>query len=110
MEMLSTPPATTQSAPSPRMWFAAMAIVCRPEEQKRFTLVPAVVFGMPASSAARRAMFGAAWALLPKMQSSTKSASTPDLATACLIACAAIDIGGVTLNPPRPDLARPVRA
>ena len=52
IEMLSTPPATMQSAPSERIELAAIAMVCRPEEQKRFTETPAVVFGRPASSAA----------------------------------------------------------
>jgi hypothetical protein len=55
------------------MWLAAMAMVCRPDEQKRFTETPAVVTGMPASRAAWRPMFGALWALLPRKQSSTKS-------------------------------------
>ena len=35
-----------------RMLFAAIAMVCSPDEQKRFTETPAVDFGMPASSAA----------------------------------------------------------
>ena len=64
--MLSTPPATMQSAPSERMWFAAIAMVCRPDEQKRFTDTPAVVFGMPASSAASRPMLRAPCAQLPR--------------------------------------------
>ncbi len=59
IEMLSTPPATMHSAPSERMLFAAIAMVCSPEEQKRFTETPAVDFGMPASSAAWRPMLGA---------------------------------------------------
>ena len=54
--MLSTPPATMQSAPSERIELAAIAMVCRPDEQKRFTETPAVVFGRPASSAAWRPM------------------------------------------------------
>ena len=59
--MLSTPPATMQSAPSERIELAAIAMVCRPDEQKRFTETPAVDFGRPASSArlaadVRRAM------------------------------------------------------
>ena len=66
IEMLSTPPATTQSALSPRMWFAAMAMDCRPDEQKRLIETPAVVTGMPASSAAWRPMLAAPWALLPR--------------------------------------------
>ena len=37
-------------------------------------------------------------------------AVTPERSTACLTECAAIVIGGVMLNPPRTDFARPVRA
>src|SRR3979490_1487613 len=37
IEMLSTPPATMQSAPSERMLLAAIAMVCSPDEQKRLT-------------------------------------------------------------------------
>ena len=66
IEMLSTPPATMQSAPSERMLLAAIAMVCSPDEQKRFTETPAVDFGMPASSAAWRPMFGAPCAQLPR--------------------------------------------
>ncbi len=66
IEMLSTPPATMQSEPSERIEFAAIAMVCRPEEQKRFTETPPVLFGSPASSAAWRPMFGAPWAQLPR--------------------------------------------
>ena len=64
--MLSTPPATMQSAPSERIELAAIAMVCRPDEQKRFTETPPVDFGRPASSAAWRPMFGAPWAQLPR--------------------------------------------
>ena len=42
IEMLSTPPATMQSAPSERIELAAIAMVCRPDEQKRLTDTPAV--------------------------------------------------------------------
>src|SRR5271169_4557937 len=66
IEMLSTPPATMQSAPSERMLLAAIAMVCSPDEQKRFTDTPAVDFGMPASKAAWRPILGAPWAQLPR--------------------------------------------
>ena len=66
IEMLSTPPATMHSAPSERMLFAAIAMVCSPEEQNRFTETPAVDFGMPASSAAWRPMFGERCAQFPR--------------------------------------------
>jgi hypothetical protein len=36
---------------------AASAIVCKPLEQKRFTVAPATLTGKPAASAACRAMF-----------------------------------------------------
>jgi hypothetical protein len=45
---------------------AAIAMVCRPEEQKRLTDTPAVDFGMPASSAAWRPMLEAPCAQLPR--------------------------------------------
>jgi hypothetical protein len=55
-EMLSTPPATyTSPSPAITRW-AAMAMVCRPEEQKRLTVTPDTVTGMPAMSAIWRAM------------------------------------------------------
>src|ERR1700741_3563803 len=66
IEMDSTPPATMQSEPSERIELAAIAMVWRPEEQKRFTETPAVDFGKPASNAAWRPMFGAPWAQLPR--------------------------------------------
>src|SRR5215510_7575300 len=66
IEMLSTPPATMQSDPSERIELAAIAMVCRPDEQKRLTDTPAVDFGRPASSAAWRPIFGAPCAQLPR--------------------------------------------
>src|SRR5215217_3867247 len=42
--------------------------------------------------------------------SSMSAGSTPDLATACFTAWAAMETVGVMLKPPRTDLARPVRA
>ena len=87
-----------------------MAMVCRPEEQKRLTVTPEVVIGRPASRPAWRPMLPAPWATLPMKTSSTASGSTPALATACFTAWAAMDTVGVMLKPPLPDLARPVRA
>ena len=50
-EIDSTPPAAYTS-PSPLMMRCdAMAIVWRPDEQKRFTVMPAVVTGQPARMA-----------------------------------------------------------
>jgi len=66
IEMLSTPPATMQSAPSEADRVGGHRDGLQPEEQKRFTETPAVVVGRPASSAAWRPMFGAPWAQLPR--------------------------------------------
>ena len=55
--MLSTPPPMAASAPSCTIWCAAMAMACRPDEQKRLTVVAAVETGSPASSADTRATF-----------------------------------------------------
>jgi len=50
-EIDSTPPATyTPSSPA-RMRWAASAIVCRPEEQNRFTVIPETLAGRPARMA-----------------------------------------------------------
>ncbi len=54
-EMLSTPPAIIAGAPSTTMRPAAIAIACRPEAQKRFTVVPAMLIGRPARTIAWRA-------------------------------------------------------
>src|SRR6202012_572866 len=87
-----------------------MPMVCRPDEQKRFTVTPEVVIGRPARRPAWRAMLPPPWATLPMNTSSTDSGSMPALATACFTEWAAIETVGVMLNPPRADLARPVRA
>src|SRR6185312_4755085 len=101
----STPP-----APASTMERDAMAIDCRPDEQKRLMVTPEVVIGRPDSSAAVRPRLPAPCATLPMKQSSTASFSTFALSTACFTAWAAIVTVGVMLNPPRADLARPVRA
>src|SRR5438477_1440201 len=45
-------------SPSPAMMrCAASAMVCRPDEQKRFTVMPGTLFGRPARTAIWRAMF-----------------------------------------------------
>jgi hypothetical protein len=54
--MLSTPPAIMAGAPSTTMRPAAMAMACRPEAQKRFTVVPAMLIGRPARMMLWRAM------------------------------------------------------
>src|SRR6185503_20127177 len=78
-EIDSTPPATKIS-PSPAITrCAASAMVCRPEEQKRFTVIPGTVCGQPARIAIWRAMFqpvAPSGLAQPMITSSTSSAST----------------------------------
>src|SRR5438874_4267539 len=67
-------------SPSPaRMRCAASAIVCSPEEQKRFTVMPGTLTGHPARSAIWRAMFqpvAPSGLAQPMMTSSTSWQST----------------------------------
>ena len=58
----SRPPATMTGTRSTITRWAAMAMACMPEEQKRFTVTPPVVTGRPARRAAWRAMF---WPVAP---------------------------------------------
>ena len=53
----SVPPATTHSAMPAMIEAAAIATVCDPEEQKRFTVTAGTSTGSPARSAAMRATF-----------------------------------------------------
>ena len=57
MLMLSTPPASITSACPVWMAAAAIAMVWRPLEQKRLTVTPPTLSGIPARRAARRATF-----------------------------------------------------
>ena len=50
-EIDSTPPATRMSASPAMTRCAASAIVCRPDEQKRLTVIPGTVTGQPAAIA-----------------------------------------------------------
>src|SRR5204862_118637 len=55
-----------------------MAMVCRPDEQKRFTVTPEVVIGRPASRPAWRATLPPPWATLPMKISSMSAPSAPE--------------------------------
>ena len=57
IEIDSTPAPTTASAPSATTRPAAIAIVCKPEEQNLFTVTPDVVTGQPAQMAANLPTF-----------------------------------------------------
>jgi hypothetical protein len=48
-------PPIAASTPSWMIWWAAMAIACKPEEQKRLMVVPGTVTGRPARTRAMRA-------------------------------------------------------
>src|SRR5437660_10089944 len=90
-----------------------MAIACRPEEQKRLTVVAATLGGNPAVSAAIRATLlpctpcGCAQ---PRMTASISAGSSAGvLRRTSRMQCAARSSGRVILNDPRYDLASAVR-
>ena len=105
----STPPPTITLAPSSTMWCAAMAMAFSPDEQARCSVMPEVVTGSPASSAAARATLPDA-ATQPAITSSTSAGSTLARCTAWRMAWPSMVMLGVLLKPPRAALARPVRA
>jgi hypothetical protein len=112
-EMLSTPPATYTS-PSPAMMrWAAVAMVCRPEEQKRLMVMPDTVTGQPAASAIWRAMLepvAPSGVAQPMITSSTSAASIPARWMACCTAWPPRVAPWVMLKAPFQLLARGVRA
>src|SRR3989449_1834324 len=105
----SSPPATMIGTLSTITRCAAIAIACRPDEQKRLTVVPAVVTGSPARSAAWRAMF---WPVAPSgsaqpiTTSSTSPGSIPARFTAWAMTWPPMAAPCVLLNAPR--YARPI--
>jgi hypothetical protein len=111
--MLSHPPPMAASAPSLMISWAAMAMACKPEEQKRFTVVPATDTGRPARTRATRATllpWGPwGWAQ-PRITSSISTGSScGTLPSTSLMQCAARSSGRVRLKEPRKLLARGVR-
>src|SRR5215207_2691937 len=90
-----------------------MAMACRPDEQKRLTVVPATEVGRPARTRATRATL-LPWAPLgwaqPRITSSISLGSSwGALPRTSLMQWAARSSGRVMLNDPRCDLARGVR-
>jgi hypothetical protein len=107
--MDSSPPATMIGTRSTITRCAASAMACMPDEQKRLTVMPAVVTGRPARSAAWRAMFCPAapsGSAQPMTTSSTSPGSSPARLTACAMTCPPIAAPCVLLNAPR--YARPI--
>src|SRR5262245_19408111 len=92
----------------------AAAMVCRPDEQKRFTVWPGTLSGRPARSAARRATFspcGPSGTAQPRITSSTSAGSRPLVRlTASAIAAAAMSSGLVARSVPFGALPTAVRA
>jgi hypothetical protein len=111
--MDSTPPAAMIGTRSTMTRWAAIAMACMPDEQKRFTVTPPVVTGRPARSAAWRAMF---WPVAPsgraqpRITSSTSAGSTPARSTALAITWPARVAPCVLLKAPRYALPIGVRA
>src|SRR5438477_5731195 len=92
---------------------AASAMVCRPDEQKRFTVMPGTVCGQPARTAICRAMFqpvAPSGLAQPMMTSSTSFASTLALSSAACTTCPPILAPCVLLSAPFQLLQRGVRA
>jgi hypothetical protein len=112
-EIDSTPPATNTS-PSPAITrCAASAIVCNPDEQKRFTVMPGTLTGKPARNAICRAMLppvAPSGFAQPMITSSTRAGSSFARSTAACVTWPPSVAPCVMLKPPRHDLARPVRA
>src|SRR5688572_22045585 len=92
---------------------AASAMVCSPEEQKRFTVMPGTVTGQPARRAIWRAMFqpvAPSGLAQPMITSSTSSASTLARSSAACTTCPPILAPCVWLSAPRQLLHSGVRA
>src|SRR2546426_3389983 len=88
-------------------------MVCRPEEQKRFTVMPGTVTGQPARTAIWRAMFqpvAPSGLAQPMITSSTSSASTLALSSAACTTCPPIFAPCVLLSAPFQLLQSGVRA
>src|ERR1043165_1410736 len=111
--MDSRPPATKMS-PSPAMMrCAASAIVCKPEEQKRFTVMPGTLCGSPARTAIWRAMFqpvAPSGLAQPMITSSTSCGSTFARSSAACTTCPPIFAPCVLLSAPFQLLQSGVRA
>ncbi len=112
-EIDSTPPAT-KIEPSPAMIrCAASAMVCSPEEQKRFTVMPGTASGQPARCAIWRAMFqpvAPSGLAQPMITSSTSAGSTFARASACFTTWPPIFAPWVMLRAPLQLLQSGVRA
>ncbi len=109
----SVPPATITSASPASIARAARAIACRPDAQKRLTVMAAAAGGIPARRAACRATFipcSASGIAQPRMTSSTISGvSAGTRASAALMAAPAMSSGRVWRSVPLGALPTAVR-
>src|SRR5712691_11258945 len=88
-------------------------MVCRPEEQKRFTVMPGTELGQPARTAICRAMFqpvAPSGLAQPMITSSTSSASSLARSSAACTTCPPIFAPCVLLSAPFQLLQSGVRA
>src|SRR5476651_1124027 len=109
----SRPPAIITGTLSTSTRWAAIEMVCRPEEQKRFTVTPETLTGAPARIAATRATFEPvvpSGAAQPRITSSTSPRSSLARSAAALITCAPMSAACVSLKMPRNALPIGVRA
>src|SRR5579871_2782079 len=109
----SRPPAIITGTLSISTRWAAIEMVCRPDEQKRLTVTPETLTGAPARIAETRATLEPvvpSGAAQPRITSSTSPRSTLARSAACLITCAPISAPCVSLKMPRNALPIGVRA
>src|SRR6185369_12273655 len=104
IDLVSKQPATITSAPPLLIRSAAIAIDCKPDEQKRLIVIALVSTGNPARIAAARATFipcSASGIAHPMITSSISEVSRPGTrATASLITVPPISSGRVVRNVP----------
>ena len=113
IDIVSSPPAISTSAPPVRIRSAARAMDCSPEEQNRLIVIALVSTGRPARIAAARATFipcSASGIAQPMITSSISAGSRPGTrAIASLIAAAPSSSGRVSFNVPLGALPTAVR-
>src|SRR6266576_3747654 len=113
IDIVSRPPATATSALPVLILSAAIAIDCKPDEQKRLIVMALVSTGSPARIAAARATFipcSASGIAQPMITSSISATLSPGTRLAAsLITAAPISSGRVFLNVPFGALPTAVR-
>ena len=109
----SRPPAIITGTLSTSTRWAAIEMVCRPDEQKRLTVTPETLTGAPARIAETRATLEPvvpSGAAQPRITSSTSARSILARSAACLMTWAPRSAPWVSLNTPRKAFPIGVRA